>query len=90
MMYKYQRFEYNRTSKPLFIYFLLDIFSYALVIIMFTLQRLNKDTLLILTGLYMINFPQIIVGFAIVRLKDNKDFIQELSKLDYLVIVSIF
>ena len=36
------------------------------------------------------NIPQVMVGIALVYLKDDKDAIQEISKLDNLCKVSIF
>ena len=39
---------------------------------------------------YLLNLPQIMIAFAILKLKDSKDVIQELSKLDYLIMVSVF
>jgi hypothetical protein len=40
--------------------------------------------------LYLLNIPHILVGLSIVYLKDFKDPIQEVSKLDYFYSVSIF
>lgn len=72
------------------LYFLLDISSLTVCIYMFTAQRLdlyeNSTSLVI----YLMNGPQIVVAFAILYLKDSKDVLQELSKLDYLLMISIF
>jgi len=89
-MFKFHRFEYKRTSKPLVIYFISDIVSYGMMIYMLTIQRLDRPVSHFLIVVYMLNFPQIMLGFGILYLKDNKDVLQELSKLDYLVHVSIF
>ena len=39
---------------------------------------------------YLLNFPIIIMSYAILYLKNTDDVIQEVSKLDNLLIVSIF
>ena len=69
----------------------MDMLSYGMVIFIFTAESMglfesNRAMLI----LYLLNIPQIIQAVAILYLKDSKDVMQELSKLDYLVIVSIF
>lgn len=38
----------------------------------------------------MINIPQILIAYAVVYLKESNDCLQEISKLDYLLKISIF
>lgn len=64
-MNKYHKFEYNRISTNLYKYFIIDIFSYGVMIWMFTFERLideafaNKSLAIsfFLKGAYMLNVP---------------------------------
>lgn len=91
LMRKYNHFEFRRTSLKMLIYFLVDMLSYGMVIFIYTSQRLSwLDQEPVIIVCYLLNLPQIMIGYAILKLKDSKDVIQELSKLDYLIIVSVF
>ena len=72
-MYHFHRFEFKRTSKALLIYFLLDIFSFGLTIYIFTLERLGKTKNAFMLFCYLVNLPQILIGYAVLYLKDSKD-----------------
>ena len=90
----YQDFEYKRLRRNLSMYFIVEWISYGLCIQYFYWQRNHSHTddnfSVVNTILYMLNVPLIFVGLSIVYLKDLKDPISEISKLDNLYIVSIF
>lgn len=91
LMYRYHRFEFNRTAKRLIFYFVIDIISYGMAIFIFTAESMGLfESNRTMLSLYLLNAPQIMLAYAILNLKDSKDVMQELSKLDYLLIVSIF
>jgi len=90
-MKKYINYEYKRLYFKLGIYFVIDIFSYSISVYCFTSIRLSIHLYEhFSTLMFIINLPQILMSCGVLYLKDNKDMLQELSKLDYLIPVSIF
>jgi hypothetical protein len=91
LMFKLQNYEFNRLWKQLSLYFCLIFLAYTFSVYIFTQIRLSTQWYnKIITALYITNTPQIAISCGVVFLKDNKDMLQELSKLDYLVKISIF
>jgi hypothetical protein len=75
-------------------FFIFDIFSYAVSISVFTIERTEHshfrpfmDAVLII---YLVNAPIIILAYAVLFLKKTDDVISEVSKLDNIEIVSVF
>lgn len=96
-MRKYGHRVYKKTSKRLFIFFIVDMISYSTAIVVYTNERLNADLFTaqtfwwyFFTFAYTLNLPHILTGISYLYLKSHSDLIMELSKLDYLLIVSIF
>ena len=94
LLYQMKRcayFEFQRLIIPTSAYFVMDFLSYSLAIFIFCYFRMgdsfsiqyNKGFNLSLLTVFLLNIPHIIVGLSIVYLKDFKDPIQEISKLDY-------
>lgn len=95
LMRKYHNFEYKKNFKYWIIYFCLDFASYIGSIYIYTVFRIipineggEFDGFSV--TIYLINAPQILIGLAIIFFKNNTDYIQDVSKLDYYEIVSIF
>lgn len=89
-MYYFHHFEFRRISKQLLVYFLLDMLSFLLTIFIYYLQQLDLVPDRFIMFCYIVNLHHIIIAYAIIYLKDSKDCLQELSKLDYLLKISIF
>lgn len=89
-MYYFHHFEYNRISKQLLIYFFLDMLTFMLTIFIYFLEQLDQEPNSFIMFCYIVNIHHIMLGYAIIYLKDSKDCLQELSKLDYLLKISIF
>lgn len=89
-MYFFHHFEFRRISKHMLIYFLLELLSFLLTILIYYLQQLGKVPNRFLMFCYIENLHHIMIAYAILYLKDSKDCLQELSKLDYLLKISIF
>ena len=84
-----------RRYKPLFVFFIVDFASYVIDISVYTIELIWSGTeettfRTIMRYLYILNIGPVMIGFAILYLKDNLDVIQEISKLDHLCKVSIF
>ena len=91
-MYKRQDFEFKRSAKKWIYYFIADQLSLFLGCYVFYIQR---DLMFQYRGkffliVYILNVPQIIIAIAIIYLKDENDYIQEISYLEYQMPVSIF
>lgn len=89
-MFYFHHFEFKRISKQLLVYFLLDMLSFLLTIFIYFLEQMDKVPNRFIMFCYITNVHHIILGYAILFLKDSKDCLQELSKLDYLLKISIF
>lgn len=89
-MYYFHHFEFRRISKHMLLYFLLELFSFLLTIMIYYLQQIGVVPNRFLVFCYIVNLHHIIVAIAVLFLKDSKDCLQELSKLDYLLKISIF
>lgn len=94
MCHKYHKYVYECISRKQFKLFVINFFSYGIAIFIFTVLRLDHifeqwlmDAMLFA---YLLNFPIIIMSYAILYLKNTDDVIQEVSKLDNLLIVSLF
>ena len=88
---------YKKTAKSLYIFFFVDMISYSLAVLVYTNERLNADVFnqdtfmwYFISICYFLNLPHILTGVSYLYLKSHSDLIMELSKLDYLLIVSIF
>jgi hypothetical protein len=96
-MKKCAHFEFQRLVFPTTAYFIMDFISYTLAMFIYCFQSLQDQLQTQFIGLnlfmlllFLLNVPHVIVGLSIVYLKDFKDPIQEISKLDYYYSVSIF
>lgn len=91
---KYGNYVYQRTKKKLIIFFFLVVFSYAYVIIAadihFSKAIKYAWFYLLSSGLILLNTQVLFIAIAVLYYKGQEDLIMELSKLDYLFIVSIF
>ena len=99
-MKKYANYEHKRITFSLVAYLILDVTAYTLEIVLFTVEYLgqyntpldmyNKKFFKFLRIFFLTNVPQMMVGYAIIRLKDYNDPIQYISRLDNTLKVSIF
>lgn len=91
LMHRHIRYEFDRLYKNLCLYFVIDWISYFISIYTFTMIRLSlHEYQHVVTFIFITNLHQIGMSCAILYLKDTRDMIQELSKLDNLLVVSIF
>lgn len=94
LMFRHGWHEFNKIKKPLCIYFIVDFLSYSLTILIFTDERYgfkgNVVQEFVIAVFYVLNVPQMLAAVAVLYFKDKSDMLQQLSKLDYLVKVSIF
>jgi hypothetical protein len=77
-MKKCTHFEFKRLVFPTTLYFVTDFISYSICIYFFTFFRLSNIEMKswhdqVLITLYLLGFPQIVVGLSIIHLKDFKD-----------------
>jgi hypothetical protein len=85
---------WQKTGSKLVFYFLLSTTIHALNTFIFEGVELMEiesfwSNILIVTW-YLFNFPLLMMSLAVIYGKGNEDMIMDLSKLDYLCIVSIF
>mmetsp|Transcript_1590 Transcript_1590/g.2115 ORF Transcript_1590/g.2115 Transcript_1590/m.2115 type:complete len:124 (-) Transcript_1590:59-430(-) len=104
-MKKYHLFEYTRQRKSMVLQFLVFFLSQAVIVMMsFIRVRIFSicndpstignglgDELLFANGLsYILNVETLFLCFNIAVIKNSADVLQGISKLDYLMIASIF
>ena len=95
---KYHNYEYKESRKANFVFFILVfVHQVGLYVLKFEdfyeveRQELEYEIdLYIPIWLYIFNATPIFVGCTVIYAKDSRDLIQGISKLDYLLIVSIF
>jgi hypothetical protein len=94
MTYYYHKYVFECFSRSDLKLFIFDFFSYGINIAIFTIERHNHEhfrpLMDIVLVIYLVNVPIIIISYAILRLKFTDDVISEISKLDNIMIVSIF
>ena len=94
MMRMFGYYVYAKIFRTICTYFVLDFLSYGVTIWIFTTSRVIFDTWpavqMIQQVLYIVNMPVILSSLAVLYFKHEIDMLQELSKLDYLIKVSIF
>ena len=103
LMKKYANYEYGRITRSLVGYLILDVVSYCLGSFLFTIELLGENNMKncanieycnklfrFLRIFFLTNVPQVLVAYAIIRLKDYNDPIQYISRFDNTQKVSIF
>ena len=81
----YGNYLFRKISNKMYLYFALDTTVYSFFIIV-NYSTANK---FMLVG-YLISFATMVMVAAVLYLKSTQDMLCELSKLDYILIVSIF
>ena len=98
-MYKYGHYVFKQSFKDLLLYFCLSNGTFLLMC--FFMQYMiqndeidpstwNNIVAWIANIVSILDIAHILYAISILTLKGNKDMIMELSKLDYLLVVSIF
>ena len=94
MIYNYHKYVFECFSRSDLQVFIFDFFSYCVNIVIFTIERHNHEHFRpfmdIILVIYIVNLPIILISYSILRLKNTDDVISEVSKLDNIMIVSIF
>ena len=103
LMKKYANYEYGRITRSLIGYLILDVVSYCLGSFLFTIELLGENNMRSCSNIeycnklfrflrifFLTNVPQVLVAYAIIRLKDYNDPIQYISRFDNTQKVSIF
>jgi hypothetical protein len=91
MMKKFNHREYKRNWKPLSLYFIIDFVAYFTSIYIYTIERVSPKSMrdpddlpndhtidwfhITVLIFYLVNIPHIILGYAIIYFKDQKDMI---------------
>lgn len=103
LLKKHANYEFGRITCSLVGYLILDVLSYSLGSLLFTVELFGDNNMQKCTSIpfcsklfkflrifFLTNVPQVLVGYAIIRLKDYNDPIQFISRFDHTEKVSIF
>lgn len=90
LIYYNNMYEFNRLWKNMCLYFFIEMLIYLGVIWLIYDMYANTSYDWEASLVFITNIHHIGISFPILYLKDTKDLIQELSKLDNLVLVSSF